>query len=312
MDQNGEELSAEPSSMDEESEDMRNRMKEKRLLLKRQACGLAGDESQSVRRAFLRAHTFDVENNDVKCLRYLHSLGYISDRYVRRKSGTTSLGSLSALTLGPRGLSNQSNKSSEEFNDEDDLMAQDQKFAEEIYGMIRRENANINDVAVEIKSYTLAENRFHTDSVMAAIPAILDIVSRENITSANQFLKNVTEVLKTWSKLLLKFRYNEQEDVIEESIMNAIEEYVLKPKNEMFAKMFFFVLYPFVEFEVVSSESVLTWAKQREETEEEEDSCGIALLKAQGMKQWLENLEEESSEEEEGSTSEEEESDEED
>ena len=158
--------SASSDDMENDDENRRKRFKEKRLLLAQQACGLAGDDSQSVRKAFVYAHSFEDASNDSVSLRYLHSLGYVSGRMVSRRTSKT-LGSLSELTLGPRGVS--SNSLEEDEEDESAMMEKDRKFAAEIYGMITREDANINDVAVEIKSYTLAEDRFHTDSVMAAV-----------------------------------------------------------------------------------------------------------------------------------------------
>jgi carbonic anhydrase/acetyltransferase-like protein (isoleucine patch superfamily) len=221
--QNDDQVSSSSSSdsSNENNEDRRKRMKEKRLLLKQQASGFAGDEMHGVKRAFSYAHSFDVESNDFTSLKHLHSLGYVSNNVLASRRSSKNLGSLSSLTLGPRSVSNDVDE-----NDEEDMLEQDRKFASEIYGMITRPDANINDVAVEIKSFTLAEDRFHTDSVMAAVPAILDLVNRENVSSSKHFLNNMNEMLKTWSKLLLRFRYSEQEEIIEQSILNAIEEYV--------------------------------------------------------------------------------------
>ena len=280
--------SASSDDLENDDENRRRRIKEKRLLLAQQACGLAGDDSQSVQKAFAYAHSFEDSSNDSVSLKYLHSLGYVSTRMVSRRTSKT-LGSLSELTLGPRSVSNNTVENEE---DETAMLEQDRKFASEIYGMITREDANINDVAVEIKSYTLAEDRFHTDSVMAAVPAILDLVKRDSASNSTEFLKNMNEMLETWSKLLLRFRYSEQEEIIEISILNALEEYCLIPKNKLFADMFFFCLHSFVEFEVVSGESVLKWSKDIET-----DSDSQVLLNAKGMKQWLTMLEEESEEE---------------
>jgi len=168
--------SASSDDMENDDENRRKRLKEKRLLLAQQACGLSGDDSQSVRKAFAYAHSFEDASNDSTSLRYLHSLGYVSSRMVSRRASKT-LGSLSELTLGPRGVSNNSLEEDEE--DESVMMEKDRKFAAEIYGMITREDANINDVAVEIKSYTLAEDRFHTDSVMAAVRTLLSCSSTQ-------------------------------------------------------------------------------------------------------------------------------------
>ena len=129
------------------------------------------------------------------------------------------------------------------------------------------------------------------------VPAILDKVKRDNVSSSAQFLNNMNEMLETWSKLLLRFGYSQQEEIIEISILNALEEYALESRNKLFADMFFFCLHSLENSEVVSGESILKWSKDIEP-----DSDSQALLKAKGMKQYLEALEEESEEEETGSS----------
>ena len=112
------------------------------------------------------------------------------------------------------------------------------------------------------------------------------------MSSSAQFLKNMNEMLETWSKLLLRFRYSEQEEIIEISILNALEEYALEPRNKIFADMFFFCLHSLENSEVVSGESILKWSQDIEP-----DTASQVLLNAKGMKQYLEALEEESEEE---------------
>eukprot|EP00939_MAST-03C_sp_MAST-3C-sp1_P004833 g4833.t1 len=271
----------------------KNQRKELYLRQIRLATDMGSDSLGSVQNAFLRGHNFDT--HDPKVLEYLVKRRYLSEACLpHRGRGSDMMQDFTFRSANAiAGLDKPGGAKIDPATEEMEGQKADERFLEEVRSMLCRDGEpNIEDVAIEIKSFKLAEDRHDSDIVSAVVPVLMGMVDRK-FANGPKFMANVKAVLTKWKPFLEKFRgLDGQEDIIEESVVAALGDYALQDDNkDTFRKMFFWVLYTFYDMDIVSSDAILKWKESATDHER-------VLLKEKGVASWIEGLEDSGEEDE--------------
>jgi len=164
-------------------------------------------------------------------------------------------------------------------------------FIREVKETVKRgidEKLLLENIQLEINGLKFAYDRDSLDCLTAILPVLLEVPNMSTLS-----LKEISAIIKSniskYSKILSKFS---SEDIQVDFIFNIAD---FCDENQEYKAVFQLILHSLYENDVIGEESILKWAAETRDDEDEENH--YYLNKCKDFISWLEEAEEESEDE---------------
>ncbi|KAL3516208.1 hypothetical protein ACH5RR_023110, partial [Cinchona calisaya] len=175
-------------------------------------------------------------------------------------------------------------------DDDDNDMKDDYDFFEkEVDATFRRavdENIKEDNVILEVNSLRLSYNLTTADCAGALFYSMMKSALSAPHSSSNDLVKNATNVITKWKKLLKYYLPSMDEEI---EVILKFEEMCFESTKE-YSKVFVQILHLLYDKDIIQEEAILNWASEKEGADENDK---LFVNQAENLIKWLNEASEE-------------------